>query len=351
MSSILAQAFSSPLLRGFYKDRQDTLGIKLEGTSQEKRRLAALIDRVAKNSPLGREILESAGKGGYTLCFEMHTGIGGMCSEEEKAIGLNPMLTDASLTCTLVHECRHAQQYEQGVASGGYAPSMTLKSQMIEKRLMEADATAISIAVAHDLSEAWDKDPIGKMRWKQPRMVSAYMENYHSSTSEAKKEALTASVLGWYENEEMKFDYEKSYVLYPLSLGMPFENTTGQFKERTAKESIEKVCRLGNENYFTRPPSVLEEPFRAGLSDFSAGFVKEHVAACKKAGAEKMDPTMTQLPTYRLSAFMQRKLTKEGLYMPAPLSDDGLAQLAKAQGKPQASAAFIQMAAQNKKIR
>lgn len=66
----LTSIFSSVPFRGFYPDEPPEVPFRTEGTKQEKKRLAFLINRIARSSKFGRSVLEHAAKEGYSLSFE-----------------------------------------------------------------------------------------------------------------------------------------------------------------------------------------------------------------------------------------------------------------------------------------
>ncbi len=360
-SPMLTRIFSSKPVRGFYKDEAPEVPLEMQGSRQEKRRLTALVNRIARSSPFGKELLETAAADGYTVCFELQgMGTGGFTAPEDKVIGLNPMKSDSLLAGTLAHEARHVRQYRNGMAPGGYDPCYTLETQLLEKRMMEADAVASSLKVAADMEARGDGGPMKALKSRYTYPATAYENARLGNRAENEDRAMTAAVLGWFRDETLKFTYEEAYVLYPLSYGRAFENETGVFKSKTPGEIVNTLCRTGDgRNYFSAPAADLSFAPYSGLSSVSAAWMAEHVKACREAGASEamMDPTLLSVRVCESSPFMRRRLDNGYIIMPEELSAPGREKLAERKKKAESAerlspaAAVSRKALQNLKAR
>lgn len=354
MSSALARIFSSKPVRGFYKDEPPEVPLEIQGNRQEKRRLAALVNRIARSSPFGKELLETAAAEGYVVCFELQgMASGGFTAPDEKVIGLNPMKSDSTLVGILAHEARHVRQYQNGMPPGGYDPQYTLETQLLEKRMMEADAVASSLKVAADMETRGDGGPMQALKRRHTHPAAAYENARGGSGAEEEDRAMTAAVLGWFRDETIKFAYEEAYVLYPLSHGRAFENETGVFKSKTPREIVSALCRIEEErNYFSAPTADLSFAEYSGLSSVSAAWMTEHVRACREAGATDalMDPTLLTVRVCESSPFMRRRLENGYVVMPEELAAPGREKLVERMKKTEAGREISPAAVASRKV-
>lgn len=295
----LNRMFSLEYLRTLYSDSKAEVEIQKEGSLIEKRRLNHLINKVAK-SETGREVLEKAAVAGYTVVFEAQKGSHGFCDDKNKVLSLNPASCDEDLIATLAHEGRHAQQYSQGALTGVYSPKYDMATQLKERRLMEADAFAVSVAVAKDIALAGDNRPLENMR---SGTAGAMVDAYEANMKAGKKQALTETVMAFYDTDKLKTLYEYEYVLKPLSMGRAFSNMTGEYSSHPVEESIAKICTMNNAGYFTRPAADLNTPERAGISGRTAEWIAQYAQDCDKVGTEQTDPTLEKLPVYQQRVF------------------------------------------------
>lgn len=300
---------------------------KLEGTDEEKADLTDVINRIAV-SKVGRQILEEAAALGYTVKIGDLGATMGACRSRSKELIMSNRQDPDKWVSTLVHEARHAGQIGRG-AIAGYDPFVSMKSQLPEKRLMEADAVACSIQVCEELFFKYDYMPLSRMRRDYQGMVSDYEEaqaDRDEMTDKEKGEVMSACLLGWYNDEYRKMAYEMSHVLDPLSRGELYANRTGTLKEFSLADSVKKICTLNGENYFSQPLSVLQQPERAGLSNASAAWVKEHVRACNEAGVSS-DPSLAEIPLYQEKPYIKNQTEEQYGKMPAYLSEKGMKNL------------------------
>lgn len=325
----LNEAFSSSYANrfaGFERDEVQDLDppFKLVGTDEEKLDLIELVNRVS-SSETGKKILEEASALGYTLRIDdLGETTMGVCRSESKELVMSSHQNPDKWVSTLVHEARHAGQISRG-AIAGYTPFVSMQTQMPEKRLMEADAVACSIQVCQELFFENDYMPLSLIRKHSPIMVDAYelaQDGRQFMTEKEKSEVLTTCLLGWYDNELRKMAYELNHVMDPLSMGYAYLNSEGTFKEISLADSVKKICTMGDSNYFSEPVSVLEEPYRAGLSEPAKKWVDEHVKVCQEMGAD-VDPSLEKMPVYKGTPFIKNQLEEKYGKMPEALTEKG----------------------------
>ena len=145
----LERLFSSPIVRGFYKNEKPAVDVQIEGTGFERRRMTYMINKIANNSPTGRKILEDVAKAGYSFRFDYTPYCYGTCNPDGKVIRLNDRVRDAKLTTTLVHESRHVQQFMRGVPQ--VLCTYDVATELKLRRAAEADAQAAAAQTALEI--------------------------------------------------------------------------------------------------------------------------------------------------------------------------------------------------------
>ena len=274
--------------------------------SCERAMLTDLINDVA-SSPTGKALLEKAAALGYTLSTDSIDGMG-HCHAKDKRIVLSDRCSYDKLVSSLAHEARHAEQISKG-AEPYYTPAISLKDQLVEKRLMEADAVATSLMVCHELREQGNKAPMEAAQVHYEKEIAAFEKGMKTSP----KEALTQAALAWYENKNRLFKHECRVVAAPVSTGANFENTTGQYKKLTAADCIGKFCSFNNESYFTQNPDVLNTPERAGVSERLKYWLDVNANLCKNEGVAQ-EPSIAFIPVYKDAPSLYGQVNMPPLY-------------------------------------
>lgn len=320
---------------------------QLAGTPEEQKRLAEVVNRVAA-SRFGREVLEDAVREGYTLYLEdLGQSTLGTCSAFEKRIVLSSRQSSDSHVITLAHEARHAGQMGRGAVSG-YDERYSFKTQMPHKRLMEADAVAVSIVVGEELAAAGDTGPLASAGDKYDKMVEAYEKSIHAGKSG--KEAVTACMLGWYDFTARKMAYEEDHLMQPMRDGYYAMNDTGIYRPLSLRKSIDMICTFDGGSYFTEREAVLKTPERAGISSYTAAWIEKHIDACRKRLDIDVRPIVTGMPVYQVPGCMIA--AREEKYGKAPnvLSGQGKEELlaAKERGAVKSAGAAVLSAAQKR---
>ncbi len=294
MSSMLARFFSSRLVRGSYRDEEPEVAFKLQGSRQEQKRMTALVNRIARQSPTGKEILKEAADEGYTLCFGEQLMTYGYCSPDTKQLVLNPMFSDARLVSTLTHESRHAGQFRRGMPDE--VGLLEFKAEVIAFRAMEADANACAGVVCHELAHRGDDEP-----WQ------AFDESCHAMTLPLRycreetvpRDNITRSFLAWYAYKDLKDSYEQSYIRDPIRQALKEKRGSELPYDRpmTTAEIVRRVCSSPKGGcYFSMPPETLEGPKYADISKETKREVEEFMAACGRHDSPDKKTSVAWMP-------------------------------------------------------
>lgn len=267
-ASFLGHVFSSPFFRGFYKTEKPEIDIRLKGSKNEKKRLTALVNAVAKNSPTGRKLLQDAADNGYSLDFLVQPNSYGSCNREKKRVHLNPTFDDGKLIATLAHETRHAQQHRRGVPEF-YTTDMATEVRL--RRATEADAQAASAQVALEIRAATKDDSVWRaFAQTAPVIAAAVMkpsiEKSLGMVVEDQASTMRDAFKGWFDQSAIVSAYEERYLRGPMtSIGfLPVWARLNTFKDMTfsdhmtSQQIVETVCATNNGGcYFKNDPNVL----------------------------------------------------------------------------------------------
>ncbi len=277
-NGFLDRLYSSPLMRGFYKDEKPEIEFTLAGSKSEQKRLTHLINSIAENSPTGRKILETAAKEGYTLCFENLGMSHGTCNSRQKRIVLNPRVNDAKLTATLTHESRHAGQAVR-------LPDEFLKYDVATEvrlhRAKEADAQAAAMQTALEIRAATGNGKtVEELRKTDPELFALLS---HSDDKAASPETvaansgknMTAAFCGWFESNLNASLYERDNLGRHLDLvnGTSDRYKKGFFQDWTmdkhmsSAEIVKNICADENGGCYISDPDIMNRPKMSRISN------------------------------------------------------------------------------------
>lgn len=251
----------------------------LKGDEKTQRKLVKLINTIAL-SKTGKEVLETAAKAGYTLDMEFMMGANGGCSKESKKIVLNPISNDDELVGVLVHEARHAGQFERGEydASDENRPrTETLKTQIMRTRAVEADAQATAAQAMCELMEAGDDMPLRAFcRAEHNKTIAKAIDRaLYDPQAISNGQLRTAAFMAWYENTEVMELYDQYYQIdmmeRRLDKGLDV-NDTYATSQSPAKIVRDLCLNSDGSCYFSEDPAVL------GTKHYAAVTRKKEVA-------------------------------------------------------------------------
>ncbi|MBO4521312.1 MAG: hypothetical protein J5787_08920 [Alphaproteobacteria bacterium] len=254
---------------------------KIVGDKNTQLRITEMINQIVE-SETGRKTLEIASKAGYTLGMEFSPGCNGGCNKEKKHIVLNPLTEDLVLIGVLVHESRHAGQFERGEydASDDRRPrNETIKTNVMRTRAVEADAQATAIQVLGELMEKGNHEPLLAF-CRQPDNHAIGKAFEHALWEENALEngaARTAAFLAWYENEPVKKAYDEAYQVEMMERreARGDHKTDTYATSQSAAQIVKELC-LNNDGscYFSADPKILE----------SGHYTEIHWETAKKIG-------------------------------------------------------------------
>lgn len=234
----------------------------LIGDSQEqKNRLSYIVNTVAKGSPFGKKILQEACDAGYTLEMEHMFGALGACEPENKRILLNPSMPNEDLISTLVHEARHAQQDIRApwkTERGNSEFSTELKLY----RAAEADAQAAAVAACYEIKKnTGNNAPYSASADRDALIVSGFAAKADSS-GKVTPAMLRAAFNGWFEDQPIIEEYERSYLVEEMDAIVKSGNFSkmpgGQ--KISSRQIVETYCTDADGNcYWSTDPDVMEE--------------------------------------------------------------------------------------------
>ena len=267
---------------------------KIAGDENTQRRITEMINQIVV-SETGRKTLEIASKAGYTLGMAFAFGCNGGCNKEERNIVLNPLSKDDVLVGVLVHETRHAGQFERGEydASDDKRPrNETIKTNVMRTRAVEADAQATAAQVLGEMMEKGNEGPLFAF-CRQPdnyAIGKAFERALYEEGALENGHARTAAFLAWYENEPVKKAYDENYQVEMMERRQARgdHKTDTYANEQSAAKIVKDLC-LNNDGscYFTEDPKVLESG---------------HYAEVNKESAAKIDKLMQNVPNAKRCA-------------------------------------------------
>ena len=321
-TSFFGKVFSSPLIRGFYKEEKPVVDIKLEGNKYERLRMTSIINTIANNSPTGREILEAAAKDGYVFGFENQLGSYGFCDLDEKRVCLNPVTNDAKLTATLAHETRHAQQHANGVPK---FHTFDLASELKLRRAMEADAQAAALQTVLEIRAATKDEKEFKAFEKTDRYIAHSVKNpsvYLDSVVANRDRNMRDAFKSWFYNRRIVDAYEQGYFynhLINTDKHRSPEEQASFFAEyrfeghKTSADILKMVCTTGKGGcYFANDLNVMDQEEMCGLCEDTRVAADEFFLKRKEVTGKAPDTSYKYLPSRGASLRMRMAVYKFG---------------------------------------
>ena len=282
---------------------------ELIGTDSEKERFCHLINTIAA-SETGRKTLETASKAGYKLKMEFAFGSNGGTSKSKKLIVLSPFEKPEVLMGVLVHEARHAVQFENGILDSEDLTKprdFNIKSELMKYRATEADAQATSAQVLWEILEQGDMEPFRAFARVSPEIANRFVRATDSDENAySNGKARTEAFLGWYDNEQIKTAYEKGYTVEVMKNHAEegSENQDNYNKTASAKEIIAQTCVGENGKcYFTENPEIISQGKFVDISMSTKNFLVSYFQDYSQKTGKKPDKSFEGLPTRTDSPF------------------------------------------------
>lgn len=255
--SFLNKIFTSKPKPVEYPDVPSKLPFEIEGSENDCRRIIALINRIAENSPSGTAVLKEAAQHCKLVLSAEQNSVGyATCGDEENSewrIALNPTYPDDVLASTLVHESRHICQFANGCQyeSG----DLDMKSAIMLDRAMEADADAAACIAVLELAKSGDVKAFEGFEGKRPTVVKAVRDTLNDNPNASVAQLQESAFRGWYDSDRLKTVYEKGYYVEPMQISM-VTNKTHEWpcdREMSSSLVVKKACIGG---YFKTPADL-----------------------------------------------------------------------------------------------
>ncbi len=298
--TVLSPAFASkPVENAAVEPEKPIVPIDISlCTPGNRKRAAHIINTVAQNSELGRELLEGIAKNGYKIMMFGADGWGGCVSAKTKMLSLNCMCSDEELMQVIAHEARHIQQFANGIESD--CNRYNVKGSVMTHRAKEADAQTTSCAVCYDLMQKGIDGPMKAFEKDDPLIVKGFMDACKDPKGPVTQQMLRGGFEGWYKNEEMVIRYENGY-LRDGGLNYCWEERnhpeTFYIKPISSKEIVETICKDGaGKCYWAENPNVLEQPEKLAISESTRQKCQQTFAIRKRAYNLEEDKTYQTLP-------------------------------------------------------
>ncbi|MBR1777578.1 MAG: hypothetical protein IJ752_03205 [Alphaproteobacteria bacterium] len=286
---------------------------------RNKGRAAHIINTVAQNSELGKELLEGIARNGYRIMMFGADGWGGCVSAETKMLSLNCMCSDEELMQVISHEARHIQQFENGIESD--CNRYDFRGAVMSHRAKEADAQATSCAVCYDLMRKGIDGPMKAFEKDDPLIVKGFMDACKDPKGPVTDKMLQGAFEGWYKNEEMVVRYENGY-LRDGGLNYCWEERnhpeTFYVKPVSSKEIVETICRnASGKCYWADNPKVLEQPEKQAVSESTRKKCQQTFAIRKNMYNLEEDKTYQTLPLREELKAQKKKPANTNAAIPA----------------------------------
>ena len=308
-ASLLSRLFSSPIVRGTYKDEKPEIQMNFIGSKTEQKRLTHLVNTIARHSPTGRKVLEDAAKAGYSVDFELLADSCGCCNKENKRISLNPCMNDAKLTTTFTHESRHAQQDMRGI--NAYFCSYDVATELRLRRAKEADAQAVALQTALEIrASAHDGAALREFKKAYPEIVAELPLTTTEKTLENvvadRNRNMTVAFNGWFDQQAMVSAYETGYLKAHLE-SISGKDETEQlhiFAERPFRghldsvQIVERVCQTENGKcYMEADKHALDNPKMCGIAFETKEAADVFFARRERLTGQPRDKSYQELPS------------------------------------------------------
>ncbi len=298
-------ASKESIATAFYKDNSEkdvsasaelAVPIKLLGTTEEKKRLTEIVNK-ASESKLGKETLEFAAKNGFTLDFTSILGVSGVCDGNKKTLSIDPFGHNNNLACILVHESRHACQIIREPWLSNRDKNSTIKTQVMMLRAMEADAQRASCVAAWQIKQNGD----AKVYTTFARKNRFTAEPFEKALNEGRSldEASTEAFKGWYDNDNIKTSYEKSFFIGQLgALKKEGKDDILEFSKNITNQDVaDKICIDDDgKSYFTDNPKIFESESFLGINKETMSFLEDLMKWREKEQGLSPDKTLKEIP-------------------------------------------------------
>lgn len=268
--------------------------------SAQKKRATKIINAIAENSELGRDLLEQARKDGYKLIMIGAQGWAGQVDADHKYLYLNACENDDYLVKTMAHECRHIQQFARGAE---YDCSVyNIRDALRFSRCKEADAEATAAAVCHEIRAKTGYDaPLKEFAKEHPEIVGGFEKAVKDPSSPVvTNEMMQGAFDGWYKEDAMVQTYETGYIVKG-ALNHCWDREADQsayFRKKTTSAQILKTVCANKDGscYWENELDTLNRPERLLISEATVSRVDEVLGGLEKVTGKPLDRSYRDMP-------------------------------------------------------
>ncbi len=322
----LIEAFSlQPAGVVYPSNEKPAIKVKMSScTKEEKARMTSMINRLAK-SPRGKETLEIAAKNGFEFKFMQSSAIG-FADPENKVIALSPMYNDNKLIGTLCHEARHAGQMSRSnVLDTQDVMHWDVKTNLIYKRAMEADAQAYAVCACEELSRVGDVGPKQEFDKCYPEIATGLSKALSENNNEMNNQVLTDSFKSWYDQKRMKTAYENAYVIQPMRADAIYSSVLDKSMfdysmSVCVEQTVSEIMQTRNGTYFTDSPEVLKTGKYLDVSASAMKQMQKYFDYRTEFTGDDKSSCLEGIPV-RPKAFGERVKTVRKLMLPKSLKE------------------------------
>lgn len=184
----------------------------LYGDASEKRKLTIILNKL-KKIPTGKKTLENLAEYGTVVSLEAMSSAWGGFYPKGNRIFLSSTAKNDKLCSTLVHEARHATQYQRKENKDLLRSDYDLETQIRLERSEEADAQVFAYQAVSEWASTGDQRPFQEFYAVYPKTCNLY---HHQKATQKFKDGTDKSraVLfrTFFEDDERVASYENRYM-------------------------------------------------------------------------------------------------------------------------------------------
>jgi hypothetical protein len=285
----------------FVKNKEkNKIIVETFGTASDKKEIRELTD-VLSESHLGRFLLKTARDRGYEVGLSDELSSKGVCDPDEKTITIDKNMPKSEKVATLAHELRHAHQFSSG--TNLYIEVDSTKTQIQLSRAMEADAESFAGVISYQLSGKGHKDVWDSFLKDGPEVAKAITKQIEKDSLRGKEnlhKALFAGFKGWYNDYELREQYDNDHIDVLRQIKKDGLEEDIAFDRTCRVETVvRKICKIGDENYFTDKPTMLNKKEYMGISKKKMEKIQKFFDERKeKLPYLEKDASLEEIPVY-----------------------------------------------------
>ncbi|MGD9637967.1 MAG: DUF6782 family putative metallopeptidase [Alphaproteobacteria bacterium] len=270
--------------------------LRILGNDKDFKKIERMLTRIVETSPSSLENIKCATDAGYTVEFTHVPGAGGECTQDGRFITLAPNCDEKDSIFTLLHEMRHAYQFEHGCDE--VFGNRNIKSEIMYTRLTEADANVASVNGVYEMSKGGDKISLNDFVRSHYTVVEPFLAEIEKNPDLINK-AKTESLKGFCDGIYVIDFYEKGYITGDMIDS--YKNDKADKKKYNInvipKEAVDLVCHTDNGNYFYGDPDVMGQGKFVQVGEDNKKIWEEYFDWREKQYGLPKDESFKDLPT------------------------------------------------------